>query len=94
MNILEDRISWHASRNVKIFKTFAVILATTCTDEHSFKGLRSMKTNLRISMGQEKLSNIAQLNIEYVYAKKVLANNIGIVIDTFARSNNRQNHLF
>ena len=41
-------------------------------------------------MGQEKSSNIALLNIKCVYANKVLANVIDIVIDTFARSNNRQ----
>ena len=78
----------------KILKIFAVIPATTCTAERSFSGLRRMKTYLRSTMGQEKLQSLALLNIERIYANKVLENDIDNVIDTFARRNKREQYFF
>ena len=67
---------------------------TNCTAEQSFSGLGKMKTYLRSTMGQEKLQSLALLNIERIYANKVLENDIDNVIDTFARRNKRQQYFF
>lgn len=41
----------------------ATIPATSCSAERSFSGLRRLKTYLRSTMGQERLSHLALLNI-------------------------------
>ena len=53
-----------------------------------------MKTYLRSTMGQEKLQSVALLNIERIYANKVLENDIDNVIDTFARRKHRHQYFF
>lgn len=72
----------------------AVIPATSCSAERSFSGLRRMKTYLRNSMGQKRLSNIALLNIERSYANKVLQESMDRVIDIFGRRRNRDSYFF
>ena len=41
----------------------AVIPTTSCSAEQSFSALRRLKTYLRSSMGQQRVSNIAFINI-------------------------------
>ena len=53
-----------------------------------------MKTYLRNRIGQERLNSIALLNIERIYANKVLENDINKVIDIFARRKNRHQYFF
>ena len=78
----------------KVLKIFAVIPAISSTAERSFSGLRQMKTYLRNKIGQERLNSIALLNIERIYANKVLENDINKVIDIFARRKNRHQYFF
>ena len=58
-----------------------------------FQVLRS-KTYLRSTMGQQRVSNIALINIEKEYAKSVLNNDIDRTIDIFGRRNGRNNCFF
>ena len=49
----------------------AVIPATSCSAERSFSALRRLKTYLRSTMGQQRVSNIALISIERAYANSV-----------------------
>ena len=51
----------------KAIKILAVIPATSCSAERSFSPLRRLKTYLRNTMGQERLSNLALIHIERDY---------------------------
>ena len=59
----------------------AVIPVTSCSAERSFSALRILKTYLRITKGQQRVSNIALIHIERAYAKFVLENDIERIID-------------
>ena len=61
------------------------ILATSCSAERSFSSLRRLKTYLRSSMGQERLSNLALLHVEREYVNKVLKEDMDKIIDTFGK---------
>ena len=61
------------------------ILATSCSTERSFSSLRRLKTYLRNSMGQERLSNLALLHVEREYVNKVLKEDMDKIIDTFGK---------
>ena len=63
----------------------AVIPATSCSAERSFSALRRLKTYLRSTMGQQRVSNIALINIEGAYANSVVNNDMDRIIDIFGR---------
>ena len=69
----------------KALKILAVIPATSCSAERSFSSLRRLKTYLRSSMGQERLSNLALLHVEREYVNKVLKEDMDKIIDTFGK---------
>jgi len=50
---------------------FLTMPATTATCERSFSKLKLIKNYLRLTMGQEHLSNLAILSIEHVIASKI-----------------------
>ena len=58
-----------------------------------FKVLR-LKTYLCSTMAQQRVSNIALINIEREYANSVLNNDIDRTIDIFGRRNGRKNYFF
>ena len=62
--------------------------------ERSFSGLRSLKTYLCSTMGQQRVSNIALINIEREYVNPVVNNDIDRTIDIFGRRNGRDNYFF
>ena len=66
---------------------FSSIPATSCSAERSFSALRRIKTYVRNRIGQERLTNVAVLNIERIYANDVMKHNIDAVIDSFGRKN-------
>ena len=68
----------------------AVIPATSCCAERSFSGLRRLKTYLRSTMGQQRVSNIALINIEREYANSVVKKDMDRIIDIIGRRNGRQ----
>ena len=45
----------------------AISITSRCSAERSFSALRRMKTYLRSTMGQQRVSNIALINIEKPY---------------------------
>ena len=78
----------------KVVHILAVIPATSrCSAERSFSALRRLKTYLRSTMGQQRVSNIALINIEKPYANSVV-NDMGRVIDIFGRRNGRDSYFF
>ena len=78
----------------KIAKIFASIPATSSTVERSFSTLRRLKSFLRSTMGQARLSSIAIINIERPYANRILQESMGRIIDIFGKRKNRQSFLF
>ena len=68
----------------KVLRIFTSIPATSCSSERSFSALRRIKTYVRNRMGQDRLSDVAVLNIEKSYANLVLKNYMNDVIDAFA----------
>ena len=69
----------------KVVHILAVIPATSCSAERSFSALHRMKTYLRSTMGQQRVSNIAN---------SVVNNDMGRVIDIFGRRNGRNSYFF
>ena len=73
----------------KVVHVLAVIPATSCSAERSFSASRRLKTYLRSTMGQQRVSNIALINIERAYANYVVSNDMDPIIDIFGRRNGR-----
>ena len=78
----------------KAQKILAVIPATSCSAERSFSSLRRLKTYLRNSMGQERLSSLALLHIEREYVNKVLNEDMTKMIDVFGQRSGRNKYFF
>ena len=78
----------------KALKILAVIPATSCSAERSFSSLRRLKTYLRNSMGQERLSSLALLHIEREYVNKVLKEDMAKMIDVFGQRSGRNKYFF
>ena len=68
------------SQNAKIF---APISATLSTAEKSFSTLGRLKSFLRSTMGQARLSSIAIINTERSYANRILQQSMDRIIDMF-----------
>ena len=79
------------SKAIDIFKC---IPATSCSAERSFSSLLRIKTYLRNTMGQERLSSLALINIEREYSNKVYKEDIESIIDVFGRRKGRVQHFF
>ena len=77
----------------KALQILSVIPATSCSAERSFSSLRKLKTYLRSTMGQERLSNLALLHIEREYVDKVIED-MEDIINTFGERNGRQSLFF
>ena len=65
--------------------------ATSCSAERSFSGLRRLKTYLRSTMGQTRLSNLALLHLERPTTNKVDVNRI---VDIFGQRSGRNKYFF
>jgi hypothetical protein len=61
---------------------------SSASAERSFSTMRRIKTNLRTSMGDERLSSLAIIAVERELSE-ALMENPDKVIDEFARSNRR-----
>ena len=72
-----------------VVRILAAIPATSCSAERSFSALRRLKTYLRSTMGQQRVSNIALINIERAYADSVVNHDMDCIIDIFDRRNGR-----
>ena len=78
----------------KVVHILAVIHATSCSAERSFSALRRLNTYLRSTMGQQRVSNVALINIERAYASSVVSNDMDRIIDIFGRRNGRDSYSF
>ena len=80
---------------VNVVHILAVIPATSCSAERSFSALRRLKTYLRNTMGQQRVSNVHHtINIERAYANSVVNNDMDRIIDIFGRRNGRDSYFF
>ena len=70
------------------------IPATSCTAERAFSTLRRLKTYLRNTVGQDRLTSLAVLNIERVYCNKFVAENMDNIIETFGTRPGRRQFFF
>ena len=78
----------------KVASILATIPATSCSAERSFSALRRIKTFLRSTMGQDRLSSIAVINIQRKYANKTMQNDMQRIIDIFGSRSNRSSYFF
>ena len=62
--------------------------------ERSFSALRRIKTFLRSTTGQDRISSIAVINIERKYATKTKQDDMQMIIDIFGHQSNRSSYLF
>ena len=69
----------------KLMKIFWTIPITSCSAERSFSCLRRLKSYLRSTMGQERLTALALLDIE-----KDVMPDIDKIVDTFAKQSPRK----
>ena len=73
----------------RVFKILATTPATSCSAERSFSSLRRLKTYLRSTLGQDRLSSI-----ERAYANQTLENDMQNIIDTFGKRHGRNCYFF
>ena len=78
----------------KALRILSVIPATSCSAERSFSSLRRLKTYLRNTMGQERLSSLALLHIERDYVNQVMSDDMEKMIDVFGSSKGRNKYFF
>ena len=78
----------------KVASILATIPATLCSAERSFSALRCIKTSLRSTIGQDRLSSIAVINIERGYANKTIENDMQKIIDIFGCQSDRSSYFF
>ena len=75
----------------KVDQILATIPVTSCSSERSFSCLGRLKTYLRNTMGSERVSNLAVINIERHFTNRV---DISSVIDIFGKRHNRDQYFF
>ena len=78
----------------KVCSILTTIPATSCSAERSFSDLRRIKTYLRSTMGQDRLSSLALICIERAYANRTLENDMENIIDIFGKQKNRNSNFF
>ena len=78
----------------KVVPILAVVPVTWCSAERSFSALGRLKTYLRSTMGQQRVSNIALINIERANSNSVVNNDVDRIIDIFGRRNGRDSYFF
>ena len=77
----------------KALKIFAVLPVSSCEAERSFSLLRRLKTYLRNTMGQERLSSLTLMHIERATVNQVIQEDMKEMIDKFGRKG-RDSHFF
>ena len=60
------------SEVVLLMKLILVLPATNATSERSFSAMRSVKSHLRSTMGQERLNNLMVLHVHKEYTDKIV----------------------
>ena len=78
----------------KALKIYSVIPATSPSAERSFSCLRRLKTYLRSTMLQDRLSNLAIISIEPAFVNKVLTEDMEDMINCFGEKSWRHDLFF
>ena len=78
----------------KVAHILAVMPTTSYSAERSFSALRRLKTYLRSTMGQQRVTSIALINIERAYTNSVVNNDMNLIFDIFGRRNDRDSYFF
>lgn len=78
----------------KVCSILTTIPATSCSAERSFSDLRRIKTYLRSTMRQDRLSSLALICIERAYANRTLENDMENIIDIFGKRKKRNAYFF
>ena len=73
-----------------LFRIFLTIPVTIASAERSFSKLKLIKTYLRNTIGQERLTNLSIISIENKLAEQI---NFDEIIDKFASAKSRKIHL-
>ena len=68
-----------------LLKILCTLPVTSCTSERAFSGLKRIKTPLRSTMGNERLSSLS-----LIYLHRDIAINVDKIIDEFARRHPRR----
>lgn len=87
--ILNDMVSSYPNLYI-LYKIYLTLPVSSATAERSFSRLKLIKTHLRTTIGEERLSNLAILSIERNIANEINFNN---VIETFAKMKKRKKML-
>lgn len=75
----------------KVVHVLASIPVTSCSAERSFSCLRRLKTYLRNTMGNERVSSLALINIERHFSNMI---DINSVINIFGKRHGRAKYFF
>ena len=76
----------------KVASILTTISATSRSAERCLSALRRIKTFLRSTMGRDRLSSIAVINIKREYANKTMQDDMQRIIDIFGRRSNRSSY--
>lgn len=88
LNLLHSRHLVDVYPNVEsALRIYLTLPVTVASCERSFSKLKLIKSYLRSSMGQERLSGLAVLSIEHILAKSI---DFDAVIDEFAARKSRK----
>ena len=86
MEVLKENMLYEMTPEFsKVASILAVIPVTSCLAERSFSGLRPLKTYLRSTMGQNRLSSLAMVCIERSYDNDVIINSMDKVKNIFGQ---------
>lgn len=72
---------------LKIISILMTLPATTATNERFFSSLKRVKNYLRLTMGDDRLSDLLVINVESTEASKI---NLGKAVDKFAHLKERR----
>ena len=90
----ENELSGMLPEFAKVATILAVIPATSCSAERSFSGLRRLKTYLRSTIGQKRLSSLALISTEREYTNRVIEEDMDKIIDIFGERKGRNKYFF
>ena len=88
--LLFAHIPWQMFRQIeKLVRILATLPVTLCTCERSISQLRIVKSYLRSTMGQDRLTDLAMIHTHYDYCF-----DMGLIMDDFAEVNHLRKSTF
>ena len=77
-----------------LLKIYLTLPVTSAGAERSFSVLKRLKNYLRSTMGQDRLSSLAILDIEYEQTRYLIENGLDVLVDEFATLKERRVNFF